>query len=101
MSVSDDDDQPRYDDIQPDAGPQQVRLNTGKLPSCPGCGTHNDPSVHHVHHPIERLPTSHGLAAAAPYSCGNCRTVFAGTDDEWNRMRRTRDEYHRLHTANG
>ena len=64
---------------QPDEPPVNGRVGPGvpSLLTCPACGLHDQ---------AERSPHPDW-----PYMCGQCWTLFAGTELEWRRMRTQRE----------
>lgn len=78
-------------DSQPDYR-QDAPPMPGLLPSCPLCGAANQ-TGDETDPPVSRQPRGGTLAETFPYVCGRCWTVFAGTDEEWRRMREQREAY--------
>lgn len=89
------DSQPNYRQDPPEPRPMP-----GTMPTCPLCGITNDPSGDPDAEPVTKTPRREPLAEQFPFTCTRCWTVFAGTDQEWQRMREQREAYksvrHRL-----
>lgn len=62
------------------------------VPSCPRCGSPERVEPEPAPEPRPGRPLL-DTANPWPFWCGTCSSVFTGTADEWERMRRDRDRY--------